>query len=78
MDELYAKNVIDTVMNKLHEEQAQENEERMKNIKRKEFQICTKYGSRITRWELVIDEETHKKIYINVDTMKVQLSIYIY
>ena len=72
----------------LHEKQRLDQEERMKNIKRREFELFTKYGSRITRyvykhfvifvssnraisWELVDDVEHDRKVYVNVDTLKV-------
>lgn len=49
VDQLYAAHVIDNVMKDLEARQQEELAERMKDVTRKEFQICTKYGSRKTR-----------------------------
>lgn len=48
-------------------------EERAKDVRRKEFDIITKYGARNTRWETVKDVARDKLVTINVDTMRVHL-----
>ena len=46
-------------------------EDRVKDIKRVEFEMATSYGSRITRYEFVYDRPNEKYVYINIDTMEV-------
>lgn len=45
-------------------------EEREKDYVRKEFDVASNYGSRITRWEKVLNKETNRMLYINVDTLE--------
>ena len=44
--------------------------EREREFLRKEFEIATNLGSKITRWEYVFDPATEKMLYVNVDTLE--------
>lgn len=45
-------------------------EEQRKDYVRKEFELSTTFGSRITKWEYVFDEENDRKVYVSVDTLE--------
>lgn len=45
-------------------------EERKREYVRKEFELATSYGSRITKWEYLFNPSTENMIFLNVDTME--------
>eukprot|EP01031_Cornospumella_fuschlensis_P033398 gene33398-40405_t len=51
---------------------AQGQEERRKDYSAKELDISVNYGSRITRWEYVMNKKTSKFYYVNVDTLELR------
>mmetsp|Transcript_5083 Transcript_5083/g.7771 ORF Transcript_5083/g.7771 Transcript_5083/m.7771 type:complete len:555 (+) Transcript_5083:155-1819(+) len=70
-DKLFAEVTIEKAIAEMRESRKESEEERLKDIKRKEFDIATKYGSRNTRWETVNDYDNNRIVTINVDTLKV-------
>lgn len=63
--------VIERAIEDMREKRQSGIEERAKDIRRKEFEMITKYGARNTRWETVQDVANKRTITINVDTMRV-------
>ena len=37
---------------------------------RKEFEMATEFGARISRWNLLRDKVNHRIVYVNVDTLQ--------
>jgi len=57
-------------MAKFHSDLEAAKEERRKDYIRKEFEISTTFGSRITKWELVLDEVNDRKVFVSIDTLE--------
>ena len=49
--------------------EASKEEERREYIRR-DFELSTSFGSRITKWEYVLDEQNDCMVYVSVDTVE--------
>eukprot|EP01034_Spumella_vulgaris_P023255 gene23255-29460_t len=56
----------------LHLRLKTEEEERRREYIRGAFDIATNFGSRITRWEFLLDKENNRMVYMSIDTMQIR------
>lgn len=69
-DELVPK-IKETTLSEMYKSLEHAREERRKDYIRKEFDLATQFGSRITRYEFVWDKPNDKMCFINIDNLQV-------
>lgn len=69
-DLLYDELKAETLSN-MYQELEKTKSDRIRNHKIKEYELATRFGSRITKWERVWDKPNDRMCYINFDTMEI-------
>ena len=62
---------MDITLSDLKNKQLRDTEIRLNEIKKTELELWSTFGSKITRWERIRDQDNDCYVYLNVDTLQV-------